>query len=242
MHVFQRHPSTNLPRLVCVNHLSIWIQLPNIQQFISSLTTWSLFLIGAQHVRYQPRLRVALMMTSPPDTADPFRFGRSSLISRNSLFRSHLIFASLFSSPAWVHLAFYLWVSFDPLFGDDSVWFLCLPWAAEPPQTSPIPASSIHLDLNHFCRRQFTHILFLAIEILPIILDDTSNSQWCPAKHGFTCCRCWSTPSTSSSRCSSRLCTVISSGESFQSYVPNNYFGFTHTAEYKLTFLLFFFL
>lgn len=35
---------------------------------------------------------------------------------------------------------------------------------------------------------------------------------------------------------------MISNGESFQSYVPSNYFGSTHTTEYKLILLLFFFL
>ena len=101
----------NLPRLPPGQMDSVTI----ISIIYFDYNTLNLFFIeysGLQHVRYQPRLRVALMMTSPPDTAD----------------RSTFFFISIGLS------AFsFLFVSeLRSLFGEDSVRFVCLLWAEEP--------------------------------------------------------------------------------------------------------------
>lgn len=128
----------NLPRsLSCQRKLVNSVTNPIVNNLFRVWHILKLFLIECsrvQHVRYQPRLRVTLMMTSPPDTdtADPFRFGRSSLISTlPPSIPPHLCLA-LFISTSLSAFSILFVSELWPLFAEDSVGFLCLPWAAEP--------------------------------------------------------------------------------------------------------------
>ena len=117
----------NLPRLPPGQMDSVTI----ISIIYFDYNTLNLFFIeysGLQHVRYQPRLRVALMMTSPPDTAD-----RSSLIETLTFDPTSSLLSTFFFISIGLSAFSFLFVSeLRSLFGEDSVRFVCLLWAEEP--------------------------------------------------------------------------------------------------------------